>query len=279
MTYQQLNKKAQNIRQTVIEMLVHAGSGHTAGSLGMADIFTALYFSVLDHDPKKPDWPDRDRLVLSNGHICPVLYACLAEAGYFNKKMLSTMRELGSPLQGHPHRGSLPGIENTSGPLGLGLSQACGMAMAGEMDKKNYSVYCLLSDGEMQCGQTWEALMFAGKNKLKNLTAIIDRNNIQISGTTDQVMPLEPLKAKLEAFNWHVLEIDGHNMSEIINACHEAKAIWNRPVMIIAYTIPGKGVKFMEYDHRWHGIAPNKKQAEKALKQLGPSKPKSGKKK
>lgn len=253
---QNLEKKANIIRQDIIKMLLEAGSGHSAGPLGMADIFTALYFQILRHDPKKPDWPERDRLVLSNGHICPVLYASLAHAGYFPIAELQTLRKLGSRLQGHPHRESLPGLEITSGPLGSGLSQALGMAMAALLDKKTWRVVCLMSDGEQDEGNTWEAAMFAGKNKLHNLTALIDRNNIQIDGFTEDVMPLEPLKEKYEAFGWHVLEIDGHNFGAIIGAFEEAKAIFEKPVLIIAHTIPGKGVDFMENDFKWHGIPP-----------------------
>jgi len=266
-TEKQLRQKANAIRQNIIKMLVKAGSGHSAGSLGMADVFTALYFNILKHDPKKPNWKDRDFLILSNGHICPALYAALAEAGYFKKEELATLRKLGSRLQGHPHRG-LPGVENTSGPLGQGLSQAAGLAYALKMDGKKNTVYCLMSDGEHDEGQTWEAVMFAGKNKLPNLTAIMDRNNIQIDGNTEDVMPLEPLRAKYEAFNWHVLEIDGHNLEQIIDAAGEAKAIWNKPVMIIANTIPGKGVDFMEYDYTWHGKPPTPEEAERALREL-----------
>ncbi len=252
---QKLEEKANIIRQDIIKMLVAAGSGHSAGPLGMADVFTALYFHVLNHDPAKPDWDERDRLVLSNGHICPVWYATLAHAGYFPITELKTLRKLGTRLQGHPHRG-LPGVETTSGPLGSGLSQACGMSMAGLMDKKKWWVYCLTSDGEHDAGNTWEAVMFASKYKLNNLTVIIDRNNIQIDGFTENIMPLEPLKEKYEAFNWHVLEVDGHNFEQIIAACNEAKAIYNKPVVIIAHTIPGKGVDYMEKDFKWHGIPP-----------------------
>lgn len=263
-----LEKKANDIRQEVISSLVEAGSGHSAGPLGMADIFTALYFHILKHNPKNPDWEDRDRVVLSNGHICPVLYATLAEAGYFPKEELKTLRKLGTRLQGHPHYGSLPGVENTSGPLGQGTSQAVGMALASKMDNKKNEIYCLCSDGEHNEGQVWEAIMLAGKNKIDNLTFIIDRNNIQIDGMTEDVMPLEPLADKYKAFNWHVIEIDGHNMRAIIDACFEAKAIFEKPVVVIAHTIPGKGVDFMEFDYRWHGIPPNKEQAKEALRQL-----------
>lgn len=251
-----LEEKANLIRQDIIKMLVEAGSGHSAGPLGMADIFTALYFHILNHDPKKPNWEERDRLVLSNGHICPVLYATMAHAGYFPISELKTLRKLGTRLQGHPHRSALPGIETTSGPLGSGLSQGCGMALAFKMDNKKNWVYCLTSDGEHDAGNTWEGVMFAGKNKLNNLTVIIDRNNIQIDGFTEDVMPLEPLREKYEAFGWHVLEVDGHNFEAIIDACNEAKAIYEKPVVIIAHTIPGKGVDFMEKDYKWHGIPP-----------------------
>jgi len=256
-------KLANAIRQDVMVMLSISGSGHSAGPLGMADVFTALYFSVLRHDPQRPDWRDRDRVVLSNGHICPVLYATLANAGYFKREELQTLRQLGSRLQGHPHYGYLPGVENNSGPLGSGLSQAVGMAIF-----LKPQIYCLLSDAEQQCGQTWEAVMLAGKLKLANLTAIIDRNNIQISGSTEEVMPIEPLKDKYRSFNWEVLEIDGHNIEEIIDACNHAKAITHKPVAIIAHTIPGKGVKFMEYDFFWHGKSPTLQQAKIALHQL-----------
>ncbi len=263
-----LARKANQIRQDIIRMLVAAGSGHTAGPLGMADVFTALYFAVVNHDPLYPDWENRDRVVLSNGHICPVLYATLAQAGYFPRTKLLKLRQLGSGLEGHPHRGSLPGVENTSGPLGQGLSQAIGFALAARLDHRRYRTYCLLSDGEMDEGQTWEAVLFAGKEKLHNLTAIIDRNNIQIDGTTDQVMPLEPLADKWRAFGWHVIEVNGHDLEEIIDACHAAQARYDRPTVIIAHTIPGKGVDFIEFDYLWHGKPPNQEEAREALKQL-----------
>ncbi|MBI2642567.1 MAG: transketolase [Candidatus Wildermuthbacteria bacterium] len=256
-TIPELEKKANEIRQDIIKMLVKAGSGHSAGPLGMADVFTALYFSVLKHDPKNPFWEERDRLILSNGHICPVRYAAMAEAGYFPIKELDTLRKFGSRLQGHPERERLPGLETTSGPLGSGLSQASGMAYVGKyIDKTAWRVYCAMSDAEQEAGQTWEAAMFAGKNKLDNLTALIDRNNIQIDGFTEDIMPLEPLKAKYEAFNWHVLEVDGHNIEEIIDACNQAKAIHQKPTVLIMHTIPGKGVSFMENDFKWHGTPP-----------------------
>jgi transketolase len=234
----------------------------------MAEIFTAFYFHILHHDPKRPGWRDRDRLVLSNGHICPIQYAALAHAGYFPVAELMTLRKLGSRLQGHPHRGTLPGIETTSGPLGSGISQASGIALAARLDKKRYQVYCITSDGEHEEGNTWEAVMFAGKNRLSNLTVVVDRNNIQIDGFTEKVMPLEPFADKYRAFNWHVLEIDGHNFEEIVAAAAEARAIHERPTVIIAHTIPGKGVDFMENDYLWHSKPFKSGEAEKALAEL-----------
>ncbi len=263
-----LEEIAARIRYDTVEMVINAGSGHIAGPLDMADIFTAMYFHILRHDPKKPDWPERDRLILSNGHICPVMYAAMAHAGYFPKEELKTLRKLGSRLQGHPHRTALPGLETTSGPLGSGLSQAVGMAIGFKMDKKPNQVYCLMSDGEHQEGQVWEAAMLAGKLKLDNLTAIIDRNNIQIDGMTEDVMPLEPFREKYEAFNWHVLEINGHDMREIVNAVETARAVYEKPVAIIAHTIPGKGVDFMEFKYQWHSKTFSKEEAHEALKQL-----------
>ena len=263
-----LEDQANNIRKKVIETLEFAGSGHSAGPLGMADIFTALYFRILNHKPLDPNWENRDRVVLSNGHIVPVQYVTMAYAGYFPISELKTLRQISSRLQGHPHRGSLPGIEVTGGPLGNGLGQAAGMALAARMDKKKHRIYCLLSDGEHQEGATWEAAMFVGKQKLSNLTGIVDRNNIQIDGYTESVMPIEPLKEKYEAFGWHVLEIDGHNFEQIISAVSEAKAIAYQPTMIIAHTIPGKGVSFMEGKYEWHGKPPTKEQAQKALAEL-----------
>lgn len=263
-----LEETANIIRQDIIEMLLEAGSGHSGGPLGMADIFTALYFHVLSHDPAKPDWSERDRLILSNGHICPVRYAAMARAGYFPVSELKTLRKLGSRLQGHPHRDSLPGLETTSGPLGSGLSQATGLALAGRIDKVSWRVICLMSDGEQDEGNTWEGVMLAGKYKLHNLTALLDRNNIQIDGFTEDVMPLNDLRVKYEAFNWHVIEIDGHNIGEIIAAFDEAKAIFEKPTLILAHTIPGKGVSFMENRFEWHGKPPNEEEAKLALAEL-----------
>ena len=264
----ELEEKAVEIRHDTIEMVINAGSGHVAGPLDMADIFTAMYFHVLKHDPKNPDWGERDRLVLSNGHICPVQYTTMAHAGYFPIEELKTLRQFGTRLQGHPHRMALPGLETTSGPLGSGLSQAVGMAIGLKMDKKQNQVYCLMSDAEQEAGNTWEAAMLAGKLKLDNLTGIIDRNNIQIDGMTEDIMPLEPLRAKYEAFNWHVLEINGHDFAAIVNACEEARAIYEKPVVIIAHTIPGKGVDFMEFQYPWHSKSFKPEEAKSALAQL-----------
>lgn len=265
----ELEIKANAIREDIITMLEHAGSGHSAGPLGLADIFTALYFDILKHDPKKPNWSQRDILLLSNGHCVPVRYATMAEAGYFDKKELMTLRQLGSRLQGHPERTRLPGLENTSGPLGCGLSQAAGMALAMRMNKDFYRwVYVVMGDGELNEGNIWEAAMLAGKYKLNNVIGIIDRNNIQIDGPTEVVMPLEDLKKKWEAFGWHVIEVDGNNIEAFIDATAMARAIVEKPVMIIAHTIPGKGVDFMEYDFHWHGAPPNHEQAKKALHEL-----------
>ena len=274
----ELEKVANDIRVDLIKMLVEAGSGHSAGPLGMADVFSALYFSVLKHNPQKPNWDERDKLFLSNGHIVPVQYVALAHSGYFPKEELSTLRKINTRLQGHPHVGTTPGIENSGGPLGQGLSQAIGAALAAKMDGKRNWIYCILGDGEQDEGQVWESLMFAGKNKIANLTAITDRNNIQIDGMTEDIMPLEPLREKYESFNWHVIDVDGHNVQKIIAACHEAKAIVEKPVMIIAHTIAGKGVGWMEYDYRWHGNPPGtlelegdppkKDQAKSALEEL-----------
>lgn len=264
----ELQLTANNIRESIIEMLVEAGSGHSAGPLDLADIFCALYFEVMKLDPKNPAWPERDWLVLSCGHTCPVLYASMAERGYFPKTELKTLRKIGTRLQGHPHNLSLPGLETTSGPLAQGSSQAVGIALAFRMNKQKNRVFLVMSDGEQQEGQTWEAVMLAGKEKLHNLTAIIDRNNIQIDGFTEDVMPLDDLRAKYEAFNWHVLEVDGHNIQAVINAYREAEAIYEKPTVIIAHTIPGKGVDFMEGKYEWHGKPPKPEEAKVALQEL-----------
>ena len=266
-----LEKKANEIRISIIEMLLEAGSGHTAGPLGMADIFSALYFHALKHDPKNPSLPERDRLVLSNGHICPVLYAAMAHAGYFDVSELKTLRKFESRLQGHPHREWLPMLETSSGPLGSGLSQAVGMSLADRIDNGRATqkfIYCLMGDGELDEGQNWEAIMLAGKEKLHNIIAIVDRNNIQIDGFTEDVMPLENLRDKWESFGWHVEEIDGHNMHAIITAIEHSQAVFEKPSVIIAHTIPGKGVHEFERKYEWHGKPPNKDEAKMALQEL-----------
>lgn len=274
-----LEHKANDIRQSIIEMLIAAGTGHTAGPLDMADVFSLLYFHVLKHDPKNPDWEDRDRMILSAGHICPVLYATMAHAGYFEVDELLTLRKFGSRLQGHPHREALPGVETSSGPLGSGLSQAVGMALAARMDNPYTSkyIYCVTGDGELNEGQIWEAAMLAGKEKLHNLITIVDRNGIQIDGYTQDVMPLEDLVGKWQSFGWHVQEVDGHNIRQINDAIGKAQSLYGKPSVIIAHTISAKGVDVFERDFRWHGNPPGKgpedrvpkdKQAEVALKKL-----------
>jgi transketolase len=264
----ELELKANDIRQSIVDMLEDAGSGHTAGPLGMTDIFTTFYFHILNHDPKNPNKEDRDRLILSNGHIVPVRYAAMAHAGYFPLEELKTLRKFGSRLQGHPERTILPGLETTSGPLGSGLSQAAGMAYVARMDESPAQIYCLMSDGELQAGNIWEGAMFAGANNLGNLTCVIDRNNIQINGKTEEVMPLEPLKDKFEAFGFHVMDVDGHNIEEFINVVEQSRAIVEKPVCIIARTIPGKGIKEIEFDHTWHGKPPSTEEEKKFLKEL-----------
>lgn len=267
----ELTLKANAVRQSTIEELLLAKSGHSAGPLGMADIFTYFYFHQLRHDPKRPEWPERDRFVLSNGHICPGLYSVLAHAGYFPLEELKTLRKLGSRLQGHPHREWLPCVETSSGPLGSGLSQAAGMALADKMDYGETTtrfIYAFISDGEIQEGNTWEGIMFAGKYRLHNLITIIDYNNIQIEGLVSDIMPLEPLADKWRSFNWHVIEVDGHDFRAIDTAVEEAKTISGKPTVIIAHTIPGKGVSYMERNYKWHGNPPNAEQAEKAIAEL-----------
>lgn len=270
LTLTQLDKKANDVRQDIVRMLEAAGSGHSAGPLGLSDIVTALYFNVMNIKPEEPEWPERDMFFLSNGHCVPVQYAAMAERGYFPVSELKTLRKFGSRLQGHPERTKLPGLENTSGPLGSGLSQAAGYAYSLQyLDGiKNRFVYTITGDGELDEGNIWEAAMFAGKYKLGQLIVFIDRNNIQIDGSTDDVMPLEDLRGKWESFGWHVQDINGHNMESIIDAAAMARAISGRPSAIIAHTIPGKGVDFMEYDYKWHGMPPNSKQAKEALIKL-----------
>jgi transketolase len=266
----QLEHKAMIVRENIVQMLEAAGSGHSAGPLDLADLVTALYFNIMNIDPEKPEWSERDVFFLSNGHTVPVQYAVMAERGYFPVKELKTLRKLGSRLQGHPERTKLPGLENTSGPLGSGLSQAAGYAYSLQYldNAKHRWVYVVTGDGELDEGNIWEAAMFAGKYKLSQLIVFVDRNNIQIDGPTDEIMPLEDLRGKWESFGWHVQEINGHNMESIIDAAGMARAITNRPSVIITHTIPGKGVDFMEYDYKWHGVPPNHEQAKEAMKKL-----------
>lgn len=268
-TIEELRVIANDLRQDIIKMLVEAGSGHSAGPLGLADIFASMYFNILKHDPENPDWDQRDMLLLSNGHCVPVQYAALAHAGYFDKQELLTLRKFGSRLQGHPERKKLPGLETTSGPLGCGLSQAIGIALAHRInDDRHRWIYVVMGDGEMDEGNIWEAAMLGGKEKLSNVIGIIDRNNIQIDGPTEHVMPLEDLSAKWTAFGWHVIEVNGNNIEDFIDACAMARTIVEKPVIIIAHTVPGEGVDFMEYDFHWHGKPPDKKQAKQALLEL-----------
>jgi transketolase len=267
---QALTFRAEDIRESVIKMLTEAGSGHTAGSLGMADVFTALYFRIINHNPRHPEWAQRDRVILSNGHIAPILYATMAHAGYFSITELKTLRKFGSRLQGHPHREMLPGVETSSGPLGSGLSQAVGMALMDRLEghKPDRYFYCCMGDGEINEGQVWESFLLLNKYKLTKVISFIDRNTIQIDGYTEDVLPLESLKAKMEAFNFHVIEIDGHNFKDIVHAVGMAKSTLDRPTVIIAHTIPGKGVTAFEGDYRWHGKSPNAEEARTALKEL-----------
>jgi transketolase len=258
-----LMRMATTLRKDVMNMLAQAKSGHSGGPLGLADIATALYFNILNLDPKRKDDPDRDRLYVSCGHTAPIWYAALARAGFFPVEELKTLRKLGTRLQGHMDRVTVPGVESSAASLGQGLSIACGSAFAGRMDGKRYQTYALLSDGEHDEGSTWEAVAFAGHYKLEHLTVIIDRNNIQIDGPTEQIMTKEPMRERYESFGWHVIDIDGHNFDQIIDACHEATAIVEKPVCIIAHTIPGKGVDFMEGDYRWHGAPPGGMETER----------------
>ncbi|MGE5312525.1 MAG: transketolase [Acidobacteriota bacterium] len=270
MSLGQIERMANTLRQDVIRALVAAGSGHSAGPLGLADVFAALYFSVIKHDPQRPNWRERDRVVVSNGHIAPVLYAALARSGYFPVEELTTLRQFGARLQGHPERTKLPGVETTSGPLGCGLSQGAGMAYSLQYldgDPKQW-IYVVLGDGELNEGNNWEAAMFASKYKLHRLVALVDRNNIQIDGATEDVMPLEDLRAKWESFGWHVQEIDGNNVESIVDAYMMARAVTSKPSVILAHTVPGRGVDFMEYDYKWHGRPPTTEQAKQALIKL-----------
>ena len=262
-----LSLHARSIRRSILTMLTEAGSGHTAGALGMVEVFVSLYFKLAEQKADNPSWPERDYVLLSAGHICPVLYATLAERGYFPLSELATLRDINSRLQGHPHLHSLPGIEISSGPLGQGLSQAIGLAMAFQLDKKTNHVFCILSDGEQQEGQTWEAYMYAGSHSLSNITVFIDRNNIQIGGTTDQVLPINPLDEKIRAFGWNTITIDGHSYSAIENAVSDAQES-DQPTAIICNTTAGKGVSFIENDYTWHGKPPTESELQRALEEL-----------
>lgn len=264
----ELQLHANDVREGIIRALLAAGSGHSAGPLDMADVFTALYFHIMRHDPKNPEWPDRDRLLLSCGHITPVRYSAMAYAGYFPVEELLTLRKFGTRLQGHPERVRLPGLETTSGPLGEGLAQGVGMALAAKTDGNEWRVYVVTSDAEHQCGLHWEAMLTGAKFKLDNLVNIIDRNVIQIDGSTEDIMPLEPLADKYRAFNWEVFECDGNDIAAFVEAVEKAKAVRGKPSVIIAHTVPGKGVSYMEGDYTWHGKPPNKEQAAEALREL-----------
>jgi len=263
----ELEGKAKQIRRLIIQMLAKAGSGHPGGSLSAADLVTVLFFSILRHNPKDPQSPDRDRFHMSKGHCCPLWYAVLAESGYFSKDTLLTLRQLGSILQGHPDRRT-PGVEVASGSLGQGLSVALGMSLAAKIDQKDYRVYVLLGDGEIQEGNIWEAAMACAHYKCDSVCAMLDYNGFQIDGKTKDIMNLEPVVAKWQAFGWHTIEIDGHNIEEILSAYKEAKTVKGKPTIIIAHTIKGKGVSFMENVLDFHGRAPTKEEAEKALKEL-----------
>ena len=265
---EELQEIAKEVRQDVVKMILKAEAGHPAGSLGMVDVLVALYYGVLRHDPTKPDWEERDRLILSNGHICPALYAVMSHAGYFEHKYLMKFGEFGGILQGHPDKRFLSSLETTSGPLGCGLAQASGIALSAKLDHMRFRTFVITSDGEHDEGNHWEAVAFAGKNNLSNLTMIVDRNNIQIDGFTEEVMPLEPLADKYKAFHWSVIEVDGHNMEEIVDACNKARAIYENPTVIIARTIPGKGVDFMENNPNWHSKAIKSEEAKSALKEI-----------
>lgn len=264
----ELKETAKKLRRHVITMIATAGSGHPGGSLSAADIITALYFKILRYDPENPQWSDRDRFILSKGHAAPILYAALAESGYFPTAELATLRKLDSRLQGHADRKFTPGVEMSAGSLGMGLSFAIGVALTARLNSKTYRTYVLLSDGECEEGQTWEAALSAAHFRLDNLTAIVDYNGIQLSGWTRDIMNLEPFLRKWQAFGWRTIDIDGHDFDQILSACQRAEKTKNKPTLIIAHTIKGKGVSFMENNVAFHGKAPTREEAEKALKEL-----------
>lgn len=263
-----LQEVARDLRITDIEMLAEAGSGHPGGTLSIAEMVAALFFHRLRLRPDEPDWPGRDRFILSKGHCIPIVYAAMAKLGFFEEKELMTLRKLGTRLQGHPDRRLLPGIEASTGSLGQGLSVAAGMAMAGKIDEADWRVYCVLGDGEIQAGQVWEAAMFAPRHGLDNLTAILDHNQVQQTGAVAGTMPIEPIVAKWTAFNWHVREIDGHDMAQVLDALDEAEMVTDRPTIIVSHTVKGKGVSWMELDPAWHGKAPSPEEAERAIAEL-----------
>lgn len=265
---QELEKKARKIREDIIEEVYSAKSGHPGGSLSVADILTVLYFREMNIHPENPDWEDRDRFVLSKGHCSPALYSCLANRGFFPIEDLKTFRNINSYLQGHPDKNKIPGVDMTTGSLGQGLSAANGMAIAGKMDKKDYRVYCVLGDGEIEEGQVWEAAMAANKYKLDNLCVMVDNNNLQIDGTIEEVMSSYPIDEKFRSFGFQVINIDGHDMEEIIKAFEVAKNVKGKPTCIIAKTIKGKGVTFMENQAGWHGKAPNEEQYKQAISEM-----------
>lgn len=263
-----LNDIARELRIMDIEMISEAGSGHPGGTLSAADMVAALFFHKLRLRPEEPDWPDRDRFILSKGHCIPIVYAAMAKRGFFDPGLLKTLRKLGSPLQGHPDRTRLPGIEASTGSLGQGLSVATGMALAGKLDRAAWGVYCMLGDGEVQAGQVWEAAMFAPRHGLDNLCAILDHNQVQQTGKVAEILDISPIVEKWRAFNWHVLEIDGHDMSQIVDALDEADSVSGGPTMIVSRTVKGKGVSWMELDPEWHGKAPDPEQTRRALAEL-----------
>ncbi|HXN05886.1 MAG TPA: transketolase [Nitrospiria bacterium] len=264
----ELESLSQKLRLEILKMIFEAQSGHPGGSYSAIDLMTALYFRVMRHDPKNPEWPDRDRFILSKGHAAPALYAVLAYSDYFPKKNLNTLRKMGSPLQGHPEKNKLPGVEASTGSLGQGISIGIGMALAGKLDRKDYRVYVLVGDGEINEGQVWEAALFAGARKLDNLAVIVDNNGYQLDGSVDEILPLSPLRDKWKSFGWNVIEINGHRMDETLKAFEEAKACKGMPSVILAKTVKGKGVSFMENNNDFHGMAPTKDQYEKALREL-----------
>ncbi|PIU56222.1 MAG: transketolase [Chloroflexi bacterium CG07_land_8_20_14_0_80_45_17] len=268
LSIEELKEMAKKLRRHVITMTATAGSGHPGGSLSAADIITALYFKAMHHNPQNPQWPDRDRFILSKGHAAPILYAALAESGYFPVEELATLRKLDSRLQGHTDRNLTPGVEMSAGSLGMGLSFGIGVALAAKLDHRDYRTYVLLSDGECDEGQTWEAALSAAHFKIDNLTAIVDCNRIQLTGWTRDIMNLEPLSQKWQAFGWHTIDVDGHDFNQILAAFQEAEKIKNKPPVIIARTIKGKGVSFMENNAKFHGKAPTPEEAERALKEL-----------